>query len=114
MQYDILPGRNTDNAKRALKIAEDRGFDPGMVRTSRQGYLIPIEDGQTPAEEAAESVVLEDAGQPEDQGESAPDIDGLKVAELDKIIEDEGLDVDTSLKKEDKVAAIKAARESKE
>ena len=43
MQYDTLPGRSRENAKKALELAEERGFDPAEVRTTRDGYLIPVD-----------------------------------------------------------------------
>lgn len=42
MDYDIIPGRSSENAKAALELAESRGFDPAEVRTFRDGYYIPV------------------------------------------------------------------------
>lgn len=41
-EYDILPGRSSANAKRALELAEKRGFPRHLVRTITSGYMIPL------------------------------------------------------------------------
>lgn len=43
MDYDIIPGRGSKNAKKALKLAEKRGFASSEVRTFRDGYYVPVE-----------------------------------------------------------------------
>lgn len=54
MDYDILPGRSSENAKKALELAESRGFDPAEVRTSRDGYYVPVNtDDEKPAPKPA-------------------------------------------------------------
>lgn len=95
IDYEVLPGRSRENATKAIEKAEENGFSGADVQTFRGGYRIPVE-----VDEAEE-------------GDSKPDIDGMTVAELDKFIEDNSLDVDGSLNKKDKAAAIKAALESK-
>lgn len=51
--------------------------------------------------------------EPEDGGEAAGDgLDKLKVADLDKIIADEGVEIDASANKAAKVAAIRTKREA--
>lgn len=108
--YEKIPGRNADNARSALDKAKKNGHSEESVLTVRDGYLVPLsaEDAAAQAEEtaAAEAAAAEQ--------ESGPDIDGMKVAELDKFIEDNSLDVDPALNKGDKAAAIKAALEQKE
>lgn len=47
MQYDNLPGRSSENAKKALALAVERGFAPELVLTNRDGYMIPIQDEDT-------------------------------------------------------------------
>lgn len=42
MLYDNIPGRSRENAKKALALAEERGFPPESVRTTRDGYQIPL------------------------------------------------------------------------
>lgn len=42
MEYDIIPERGSENAKKAIALAEKRGFDATEVRTFRDGYLVPL------------------------------------------------------------------------
>lgn len=42
MEYDIMPGRSSENAKKAIELAESRGFPAESVLTSREGYHIPV------------------------------------------------------------------------
>ena len=51
MEYDIIPGRSVKNARKALDLAEERGFDQTEVLTTRDGYLVPL-DEKTAAEQA--------------------------------------------------------------
>lgn len=85
--YELLAGRSRDNARAALAAAEERGLDVSTVLTVRDGYLIPLGDS-----------------------ESGPDFAGMKVAELDEFLDQHPeLEVDRSLKKDEKAAAIVAA-----
>jgi hypothetical protein len=114
IQYDTLPGRSRENAKKALDLAVERGFAAEDVRTTRAGYLIPVEDNGNANDlglSASEATVNAWDGE---SGSDEPDIDGMKVSELDQFIEDNSLDVDVSLNKPEKQAAIKAALENKE
>lgn len=43
MQYDILPGRGHENAKKALALAVERGFEATEVLTFRDGYYVPVD-----------------------------------------------------------------------
>jgi len=43
MRYDILPGRGSENAKKALALAEERGFAATDVLTFRDGYKVPTD-----------------------------------------------------------------------
>jgi len=102
--FEKLPGRSPENARAALDKATKNGFAESDVRTVRDGYLIPYSEADAP-----------EPAEPADESKSdTPDIDSFKVAELDDFIEKNGLDVDTSLNKADKAAAIKAALENKE
>lgn len=105
--YEKLPGRNSANAREALSKAKSNGFREEDVRSVRDGYLIPLTQEQVDQTAA-------DAAAAADAENTGPDIDGMKVPELDKFIETAGLDVDLSLNKPEKVAAIKAALEQKE
>lgn len=41
--YGIIPGRGRDKAQAALAAAEAAGFSASVVRTHREGYLVPNE-----------------------------------------------------------------------
>lgn len=103
--YEKIPGRNADNARAALDKAKANGHAEESVLTVRDGYLIPLsaEDAAKQAEEAEAA----------DQAEEF-DVDKANVEALNTYIGDNSLDVDLSLNKADKVAAIKAALEQKE
>ena len=47
MAYDILPGLNAENAKKALALAVERGFKEEDVLTTREGFHIPGADETT-------------------------------------------------------------------
>ena len=40
--YELLAGRNRENAKKALATAEERGLPTSVVLTHPEGYLIPV------------------------------------------------------------------------
>lgn len=40
--YGLIPGRGTENARKALAAAEAAGVDPTLVRTVDDGYLAPL------------------------------------------------------------------------
>lgn len=42
--YELLTGRSRENARAAIKLAEERGLPTESVRTTGEGYLIPITD----------------------------------------------------------------------
>lgn len=52
--FELLSGRGRENAKEALSLAEQRGFDPSTVRVSTAlgGFLIPLGDSVVESEEA--------------------------------------------------------------
>ena len=43
MEYDIIPERSSENAKKALELAVERGFKAEDVLTFRGGYYVPVE-----------------------------------------------------------------------
>lgn len=55
MQYDIMPGRSSENAQKAIDLAVERGFPAESVLTSREGYRIPVH----PDYEDADVIVTE-------------------------------------------------------
>lgn len=60
MSYDILPGRNSENAKKAIALAEERGFPAESVLTFRDGYKVPLADEDAPKADSED----EDAPKP--------------------------------------------------
>lgn len=104
--YEKIPGRNSGNARAALDKAKENGHAPESVLTVFDGYLIPL-SAEALAEQQAAAEAAEEAN-------AGPDIDGMKVPELDNLIDTAELDVDKTLNKPEKVAAIKAALEQKE
>lgn len=100
IDYEILPGRSAENARAALDKAVENGFTEEDVQTFRGGYRIPVE---------VDDVDPDD----DEENEDTFDVDSASVKELDAYIERKNLDVDKGLNKPEKVAAIKAAQESK-
>lgn len=66
MEYDILPGRGSKNAKKALELAEERGFDATEVRTFRDGYYVPLTEDDAPEKKTEEK---DDSGKDESKAE---------------------------------------------
>lgn len=132
IDYEILPGRGGDNARKALEKAVENGFSAEDVQTFRGGYRIPVEvdelesageasesspkgfegEGLTPASHSLTGSTHKLAGQGSGEQE-AFDVDKASVKELDDHIDTKKLDVDKSLNKPEKVAAIKAATANK-
>lgn len=103
--YEFIGGRNTENARQALASAIERGFPEETVLTVHDGYLVPLGDQDDVAEAASGA---------EDEAAATPEIDdSWKVADIDDFIDSNELDVDKSLKKSDKIDAVKAALEAK-
>lgn len=45
--YELLTGRSRENARAAIQLAVERGLPTEVVRTTGEGYLIPIVDEVT-------------------------------------------------------------------
>lgn len=43
--FDLLPNRSRDNARKAIALAEERGYDSFSVLSRSDGYLIPLGEG---------------------------------------------------------------------
>lgn len=89
----IISGRSRDHARAALAAAEKAGFPAAVVRTTDDGYLVPLKvlDAyeETLQEEAANAAKTEEvtteagaAGETED-GKTEDDADGNRAAETD-------------------------------
>lgn len=109
--YEKIPGRNSGNARAALDKAKENGHAPESVLTVFDGYLIPLSAEALAEQQAAAEAAAAEAAE---EANAGPDIDGMKVPELDNLIDTAELDVDKTLNKPEKVAAIKAALEQKE
>lgn len=105
--YELLAGRSRENAREAIKLAEERGFESSQVRTSTTplGYLIPedpnaehstSEDGTLNAADLA-VVTAESVEVPTDKN---------TVAEIDAFADKFNITVEGT--KPEKVAAINA------
>jgi len=79
MQYDNLPGRSRENAKKALELAEERGFSPELVLTTRSGYLIPLDADVPGVDVAVEEEVDEIVTEPGTEGNPPVEIEGQPV-----------------------------------
>lgn len=100
--YEFLSGRTRDNARTAIADAVERGFPESTVLTVHDGYLVPIGDSQVVTDDEPEGTT------------TAPEIDDKwTVAQLDEYIDANDLDVDKSLKKSDKIDAVRAVLEAK-
>lgn len=86
--YELLPGRNKENAIQALAIASERGLQPETVLTIGEGYLIPLYV-VTPVEVAS------------------PD-ETWKVADIEAFAQEWEIDLGDAKNKAEKVAAINA------
>lgn len=58
--YELLSGRGRENAIKALKLAEERGVDPSLVRTSinPNGFLIPLGEAREVLAEPLEALTV--------------------------------------------------------
>jgi hypothetical protein len=81
--YELLSGHGRDNARAALKVAQDRGLSTATVLRVRDGYLIPL-------------------------GDDDP-YKGLTVAELKDLAATREVDLGDATKKDDILAALRAA-----
>lgn len=49
--YDLLPTRSRSNARKAIALAEERGYSSEVVLSRSDGYLIPLGVAEAVAEE---------------------------------------------------------------
>lgn len=78
--FELLVGRGRENAKKALSLATERGFDESTVRVSTAlgGFLIPLGDDA----EASESTEAEEIVFPDAEKASHADIDAFAETNL--------------------------------
>jgi hypothetical protein len=81
MEYDIMPGRSSENAKKAIDLAVERGFPAESVLTSRDGYHIPVHPDHEGADVIKTEPGTEDNPPVEIVGETAPDDEDESKAE---------------------------------
>lgn len=97
--FKLLAGRGRENAVAAIEQAEEAGFPPESVRTTREGYLIPLSDEER--EEQAKAA--EEADERPNEKWTHDRIDAW-AAGLDEPISFDGLEGTPT--KADKIAEI--------
>ena len=62
--FELLVGRGRENARKALALADERGFEPTAVRTSTllNGFLIPLGDS---VEDGSDEAIIEEIAFPD-------------------------------------------------
>lgn len=106
--FELLHGRNRENAIQAISTAEERGFTSDRVLTHPEGYLIPtgVDAIETePGTEGEEPLVIE--GTPID----LPPVSASK-GDLEAFAAEHGVDLTEAKNNEDRHAAIKAWADS--
>lgn len=90
--FELLHGRNRENAKKAISTAEGRGFPTSSVLTHPEGYLIPtgevdaIEtepgaEGNEPIEFVGEPIELPKATASKSEQEAFAEKHGINLSE---------------------------------
>ena len=103
--FELLHGRNRENAKKAISTAEERGLPTSSVLTHPEGYLIPTGEVDAietePGTEGNEPVEL--VGEPIE----LPKATATK-AEQEAFAEKHGIDLSGATNAETRAAAIQA------
>lgn len=110
--YAVVGPRSAENARTLLALAEGLGLDPGVVRTTIGGYIVPESVGRkyeeslgAPPEENAVETEPE-----EDEKSDFPD-ESWHVNTIKKWAKDHGIDLGDATRKADLLAAIQAHEE---
>lgn len=91
--YELLVGRNTQNAILAIDTAEERGFPAESVLTQRDGYLVPLDPDE---------IVTVDAEEVDLPGKNA------SKAEIEEFATKWGIDISSASNNPERLAAIDA------
>jgi hypothetical protein len=107
-EYGFVAGRSRKNAQALLDIAEKQGIDSTLIRTTMDGYYVPVSVAKE-YEEGLGAPEFE-AGEEEApaEGTLTPD-ETWKVAELKVFAQDNKVDLGDATKKADILAAIRTA-----
>lgn len=64
----FIEGRSAEKARELLDLAEKAGYEPGVVRTTSDGYLVPADlvTGGNDEDNGSGRLALEDGGDPAD------------------------------------------------
>lgn len=74
--YELLSGRGSENARKAISLAEERGVDASRVISQTDGYLIPLgEDSHIHSAEAPAGPVGDPIANIADRQGTQPDAD---------------------------------------
>lgn len=78
--YELLVGRSRENAIKAISLAEERGLDSSVVRTTTAyggGYFIPLGDSAEATDEDEAVAEVEEIVFPDAEKASHKDIDAF-------------------------------------
>lgn len=128
--YDLLPGRNGKNARKALALAEERGYPTSAVLTTTDGYLIPLPKDEIEQSQAADEEVDPDvvalSAYIEEHGLTPADVLAVledsvaiveeielpkvtdKVADVEAFAKEHNIDLGDASNNEQRIAAIEA------
>ena len=111
--YELLSGHSRENARKALSLAQERGFPVETVLSVKDGYHVPLEGTEPPviggyvSNEPDEIVSDSEDGEPVEI-EGVP-LEDHTVAELKDLAEKDGIDLGGATKKADIIAAIESS-----
>ena len=98
--FELLHGRNRENAKKAISTAEERGLPTSSVLTHPEGYLIPVEVSDV-------DTVETEPGTENEPPHELPKANATK-AEQEAFAEKHGIDLSEATNAETRAAAIQA------
>lgn len=116
-------------AEALLSAAERLGYDPGVVRTTQNGYLVPVDvaelygkllSGEVSEEIAPAEAVYLDGTSPETGEDGTPIVEeqspnkDWKNADIEQWASDHGIDLGGATKKADMLAKINDATNKEE
>lgn len=103
--FELLHGRNRENAIQAISTAEERGFTSDRVLTHPEGYLIPVDLDEVDTVET----------EPGTEGDEPHELETIELpkanapkAEQEAFAEEHGIDLSETTNTETRAAAIQA------
>jgi len=107
--YGFVAGRSRANAQTLLEIADSQGVERALVRTTIDGYHVPVSIAKEYEKRLGAPDELEaEAEEEPEEGPLAPD-ETWKVADLKAFAQDNEVDLGDATKKADILAAIRTA-----